>query len=307
VQRVTTAAQLAAALKGAGPGRGRARAVVMTMGALHAGHLALVRAARERVGEHGQVLATIFVNPLQFGPGEDLAAYPRPLADDLCQLEAAGCDVAFTPTARVMYRDGEPQVRVDPGPLADILEGAIRPDHFAGVLTVVLKLLHLTKPDVALFGEKDYQQLTLIRRMVLDLDVDVRIDGIATVREPDGLALSSRNRHLDPQQRQTALVLSRALAAGSAAGPGGPAAVLSAARAEFEREAVTPDYVEVRSVDLLAAPASGPARLLLAARIGTTRLIDNAIVQLSPPRPDHNEVIRAPAPADVEDPPRDGD
>jgi pantoate--beta-alanine ligase len=282
MQRATTAAELAEVMVGAGPGSPRDRAVVMTMGALHEGHLALVRAARERAGEQGQVLATIFVNPLQFGVEEDLAAYPRTLADDLRKLEAAGCDVAFNPTAQVMYPDGEPQVRVDPGPLADDLEGAVRPGHFAGVLTVVLKLLHLTRPDVAIFGEKDYQQLTLIRRMVVDLDLAVRIDGVATVREADGLALSSRNRYLDTEQRQAALVLSRALAAGAAAGPGGPGAVLSAARAEFDREAVTPDYVEVRSVELLAPPASGPARLLLAARIGTTRLIDNAVVHLSP-------------------------
>jgi pantoate--beta-alanine ligase len=282
VRRATTAAELADALVGAGPGSPRARAVVMTMGALHEGHLALVRAAQELAGEQGQVLATIFVNPLQFGPGEDLAAYPRTLAGDLRQLEAAGCDVAFTPTARVMYPDGEPQVRVDPGPLADVLEGAVRVGHFAGVLTVVLKLLHLTRPDVALFGEKDYQQLTLIRRMVVDLDLAVRIHGVATVRERDGLALSSRNRHLDPEQRQTALVLSQALSAGATAGPSGPAAVVAAARAEFDRAAVTPDYVEVRSVDLLAPPASGPARLLLAARIGRTRLIDNAVVHLTP-------------------------
>ena len=281
MRRVTTAAELAEALVGAGPGSPRARAVVMTMGALHEGHLALVRAARVSAGERGQVLATIFVNPLQFGPGEDLAAYPRALADDLRQLGAAGCDVAFTPTAQVMYPDGEPQVRVDPGPLADALEGAVRPGHFAGMLTVVLKLLHLTRPDVAHFGEKDYQQLTLIRRMVVDLDLAVRIVGVATVREPDGLALSSRNRYLDPEQRHTALVLSRALDAGAAAGPSGPAAVVAAARAQFDKEAVTPDYVEVRSVDLLGPPASGPARLLLAARIGTTRLIDNAVVHLS--------------------------
>jgi pantoate--beta-alanine ligase len=282
MRRATTHPELVEALVGAGQGFPRTRAVVMTMGALHEGHLALVGAAREQAGEHGQVVATIFVNPLQFGPGEDLAAYPRTLADDLHRLEGAGCDVVFTPTARVMYPDGEPQVRVDPGDLGDVLEGAVRPGHFAGVLTVVLKLLHLTRPDVAVFGEKDYQQLTLIRRMARDLDLPVRIDGVATVREPDGLALSSRNRYLDPEQRRAALVLRRALSAGLAAGSGGPAAVESAARAEFDRAAIRADYVEVRSVDLLARPASGPARLLLAARIGPTRLIDNAAVHLSP-------------------------
>jgi pantoate--beta-alanine ligase len=285
MRRATTATELGQALVGAGQGTSLTRAVVMTMGALHEGHLALVHAAREQAGERGQVVATIFVNPLQFGPGEDLGAYPRTLDEDLRLLEGAGCDIVFTPTAPVMYPEGEPQVRVDPGDLAETLEGAVRPGHFAGVLTVVLKLLHLTRPDVAVFGEKDYQQLTLIRRMALDLDLPVRIEGVATVREPDGLALSSRNRYLDPEQRQTALVLRRALSAGVAAGSGGPGAVVSAARAEFDRVAVTPDYVEVRSVDLLAPPPSGPARLLLAARIGPTRLIDNAAVHMPPPRP----------------------
>jgi pantoate--beta-alanine ligase len=282
MRRATTPAQLAQALDGAGQGSPRTRAVVMTMGALHEGHLALVGTARDQAGKDGQVVATIFVNPLQFGPGEDLEAYPRTLADDLRQLEEAGCDVVFTPTAQVMYPEGEPQVRVDPGELGDVLEGAVRPGHFAGVLTVVLKLLHLTRPDVAVFGEKDYQQLTLIRRMALDLNLPVRIEGVPTVREPDGLALSSRNRYLDPEQRQMALVLRRALSAGVAAGSNGPAAVESAARAAFDRAAIRPDYVEVRSVDLLAPPASGPARLLLAARIGPTRLIDNAAVDVSP-------------------------
>jgi pantoate--beta-alanine ligase len=285
VRQATTAAELVESLAGAGPGTGRGRAVVMTMGALHDGHLALVRAARAQAGEHGQVVATIFVNPLQFGRGEDLAAYPRPLADDLRLLEEAGCDVVFTPTGQVMYPGGEPQVRVDPGPLGDILEGAVRPGHFAGVLTVVLKLLHLTRPDVAVFGEKDYQQLTLVKRMVVDLDLPVSIEGVPTVREPDGLALSSRNRYLDPRQRQLAVVLSSALSAGAAAGPDGADAVVSAARAEFDRAAITPDYVEVRSVDLLATPATGLARLVLAARIGPARLIDNAAVHLSPSRP----------------------
>jgi pantoate--beta-alanine ligase len=282
MRRAVTVAELTGALAGSGPGTPTPRAVVMTLGALHAGHEALLHAAREQVGSEGQVVATIFVNPLQFGAGEDLDAYPRTLADDLARLEEAGSDVVFTPTAEVMYPDGEPQVRVVPGPLADELEGEVRPGHFSGVLTVVLKLLNLTRPDIAVFGEKDYQQLTLIRRMVLDLDLPVRIQAVETVREPDGLALSSRNRYLDADQRRLALVLSRALAAGAAAAGDGPEAVRVAAITLFDQAGIAPDYVELRSVDLLSRPTAGSARLLLAARIGSTRLIDNAAVQLPP-------------------------
>src|SRR4051794_39622561 len=166
-------------------------AVVMTMGALHEGHAALLRAAR---AEANHVVATIFVNPLQFGPNEDLDKYPRTLAADLEVCRDAGVDVVFAPAPDEVYPDGPPHVRVSGGPLAEILEGASRPGHFDGMLTVVLKLLHLTRPDVAFFGQKDYQQLTLIRGMVRDLDLSVEIVGVPTVREPDGLALSSRNR-----------------------------------------------------------------------------------------------------------------
>jgi pantoate--beta-alanine ligase len=174
-------------------------------------------------------------------------------------------------------------VRVLPGPLGDILEGAHRPGHFDGVLTVVLKLLNLTRPDASYFGEKDYQQLTLIRRMVHDLDVPVEIVGVPTVRESDGLALSSRNRYLDPTQRRAALALSRALRAGVTAAEAGLSAdkVLAAARAEFTGEAmVAPDYCELTDVSLGPAPRVGPARLLVAARVGGTRLIDNAPLDL---------------------------
>lgn len=250
-------------------------AVVMTMGALHDGHAALLREARKNADS---VIATIFVNPLQFGPTEDFTRYPRTLDADLAVCEAEGVDVVFTPTPDVIYPHGEPSVRIDPGPLGDDLEGAVRPGHFSGVLTVVHKLLRLTYPDVALYGEKDYQQLTLIKAMAADLDMGVEIMGVPTVREPDGLALSSRNCYLSEQDRELAKVLSAALRAGAAAGADGPEAVLSVARAELR--SVRPDYLELRAPDLGPAPRSGEARLLVAARIGTPRLIDNASVHL---------------------------
>ncbi|WP_344136809.1 pantoate--beta-alanine ligase, partial [Luedemannella flava] len=193
-------------------------AVVMTMGALHEGHAALLRAAR---AEADHVIATIFVNPLQFGPAEDLDKYPRTLDADLDLCRAAGVDVVFTPGPAEIYPDGPPATRVTGGELATLLEGASRPGHFDGVLTVVLKLLHLTRPDVALFGQKDYQQLALIRQMVRDLDLPVEIVGVPTVREGDGLALSSRNRYLSADQRVAALALSAALRAGVAAADAG--------------------------------------------------------------------------------------
>src|SRR3712207_1120260 len=180
----------------------------MAMGALHDGHPALLDAARRR---RDHVLATIFVNPLQFGPSEDFDRYPRTFEADLDMCRAAGVEVVFAPTRDEMYPGGEPAVRVNPGPLGEVLEGASRPGFFHGVLTVVLKLFHLTTPHVAYFGEKDYQQLTLVRAMVRDLDVGVDIVGVPTVREPDGLALSSRNRYLGPAERTAALALSRAL------------------------------------------------------------------------------------------------
>ncbi|MFD0787816.1 pantoate--beta-alanine ligase, partial [Micromonospora azadirachtae] len=185
--------------------------VVMTMGALHEGHETLLRVAREQA-DH--VLVTIFVNPLQFGPNEDFDRYPRTLDADLEVCRRAGADVVFAPSREEIYPGGEPRVRVDPGSLGAELEGQSRPGFFHGVLTVVLKLFQLTRPDLAFFGEKDYQQLTLIRRMVRDLDVPVRVLGVPTVREPDGLALSSRNRYLSEPERAAALSLSGALRAG---------------------------------------------------------------------------------------------
>ncbi|MFJ6499548.1 pantoate--beta-alanine ligase [Streptomyces virginiae] len=190
------------------------RAVVMTMGALHEGHATLIRTARELAGPEGQVVVTVFVNPLQFGAGEDLDRYPRTLEADLVIAEEAGADAVFAPAVDEVYPGGDPQVRITAGPMGERLEGATRPGHFDGMLTVVAKLLHLTRPDLALFGQKDAQQLALIRRMVTDLNFPVEVVGVPTVREEDGLALSSRNRYLSAAERGTALALSRALFAG---------------------------------------------------------------------------------------------
>jgi pantoate--beta-alanine ligase len=251
--------------------------VVMTMGALHEGHVALLRAARAR---SATVLVTVFVNPLQFGPNEDLDRYPRTLDRDLAVAEAEGADLVFTPGTDVMYPSGDPRVRVNPGPLGEVLEGASRPGFFHGVLTVVAKLLHLTRPDLAFFGEKDYQQLTLIRAMCADLDFPVQIVGVPTVREHDGLALSSRNRYLSPAERVAATALSRALRAGAEAAEAG----LDAAAAATAVVAATPDvkldYLVVTDPALGPAPTRGPARMLVAAWVGGTRLIDNAPLEL---------------------------
>ncbi|BCB80327.1 pantoate--beta-alanine ligase [Phytohabitans flavus] len=250
--------------------------VVMTMGALHEGHRALLRAAREQ-SDH--VIATIFVNPLQFGPNEDFDRYPRTLDADLAICAEAGVDLVFAPDRAEMYPSGEPMVRVNPGPLGERLEGASRPGFFHGVLTVVLKLLQVTRPHLAFFGEKDYQQLTLVRRMVRDLDVPVRIVGVPTVREPDGLALSSRNRYLAPAERQAAQTLSAALRAGVEAAAQGRDAE-AVARATFDSDTAKLDYLLLTDPDLGPAPAEGPGRLLVAAWVGSTRLIDNAAVEV---------------------------
>ncbi|MEU8661362.1 pantoate--beta-alanine ligase [Actinoplanes philippinensis] len=251
-------------------------AVVMTMGALHEGHRQLMRVARER---SAFVLVTIFVNPLQFGPGEDYERYPRTLDDDLAACRAEGVSVVFAPGRDDVYPDGAPSVTMHPGPLGEILEGASRPGHFSGMLTVVEKLLMLTRADVAYFGEKDYQQLALIRRMVRDLELPAEIVGVPTVREEDGLALSSRNRYLSPEERRAALALSRALREGAAHGD--PEAVLAVAQKILSEEpGVRPDYLALTGADLGPAPAEGAARLLVAARVGATRLIDNVPLTL---------------------------
>ncbi|MGW0711130.1 pantoate--beta-alanine ligase [Streptomyces sp. NPDC002643] len=301
------------------------RAVVMTMGALHEGHATLIRTAREIAGDTGEVVVTVFVNPLQFGAGEDLDRYPRTLDADVKLAEQCGADVVFAPSADEVYPGGEPQVRITAGPMGGRLEGASRPGHFDGMLTVVAKLLHLTRPDVALYGQKDAQQLALIRRMVRDLNFGMEIVAVPTVREDDGLALSSRNRYLSAAERRTALALSQALFAGrdrhaaqealrararevpstraraealsaigesraaadahamAKAAPGGPAAVRAAARlvlddAQRMKPPLALDYLAlVDPADFTDIPDdfTGEAVLAVAARVGTTRLIDN--------------------------------
>lgn len=306
-------------------GRGDRRAVVMTMGALHEGHAALIRTAREIAGPGGDVVVTVFVNPLQFGAGEDLDRYPRTLDSDVKIAERAGADAVFAPSVDEVYPGGEPQVRLSAGPMGERLEGAVRPGHFDGMLTVVAKMLHLTRPDTALFGQKDAQQLALIRRMVRDLNFGMEIVGVPTVREEDGLALSSRNRFLAPEERRTALALSQALFAGrdrhaaqealrararevpatraraealsaigesraaadahavAKAAPSGPSGVRAAARLILDEAArlrppLALDYlalVDPSDFTEIQDDFTGEAVLAVAARVGTTRLIDN--------------------------------
>jgi pantoate--beta-alanine ligase len=252
--------------------------LVPTMGALHRGHAQLVREATERAGT---VVVSVFVNPLQFGPGEDLDRYPRTFDADLEVCREHGADVVFAPAVEDVYPGGDPQVTVDPGRLGTVLEGATRPGHYRGVLTVVAKLFGLARPDVAVFGQKDYQQLVLIRRMSEDLCMGVDVVGAETVRDDDGLALSSRNAYLDDARRQDALALSRALLAGAAAGPSGVARVLADAAAVLdEAGGVDVDYLALTAPDLGEPTETGEARLLVAARVGSTRLIDNTAVRL---------------------------
>jgi pantoate--beta-alanine ligase len=257
---------------------GRRVMLVPTMGALHDGHLALVRAAKRVPGS--VVVVSIFVNPLQFGAGEDLDAYPRTLDDDLALLRGEGVEIVFAPTAAAMYPNGL-RTTVQPGPLAAELEGGPRPTHFAGVLTVVCKLLQIVRPDRVYFGEKDYQQLVMIRQMVADLNVDVAVVGVPTVREHDGLAMSSRNRYLDATQRELAVALSAALTAGAHAAAHGTQAALDAARAVLEATpGLVVDYLELRDAELGPLRDNGSGRLLVAARLGSTRLLDNVSIQI---------------------------
>lgn len=281
------------------------RAVVMTMGALHEGHLDLLRRAGALVGAGGTVVVTIFVNPLQFAPGEDLDAYPRDLEGDVEKLRTVAENelqlsqlVVFAPTPEVIYPSGDPQVTINPGPIATVLEGATRPTHFAGVCQVVLNLMHLTRPTWALFGRKDAQQLAIVRAMVRDLSVPLSIEPVDIRRESDGLAMSSRNAYLTPAQRQQALALSQALKAGIAAAENGGdgAAVRQAALAYLANaDGVEIDYVALVGadsfVDLAGAglgldpqkyqPVAGESALLaLAAKVGSTRLIDNTLITL---------------------------
>ncbi|MEQ5819792.1 pantoate--beta-alanine ligase [Halomonas sp. EF61] len=255
--------------------------LVPTMGNLHQGHLALVEAARERCD---LVVASIFVNPLQFGPSEDLDNYPRTLEADLAKLEAAGCDMVFTPTPATMYPDGlDGQTLVRVPEVSEGLCGGARPGHFDGVSTVVSMLFHIVQPDVACFGEKDYQQLAVIRRMVHDMHMPIEIIGVPTVREASGLALSSRNGYLSEAEHATAaelqatlVTLARSLEAGADID-----ATLKEGRARLASHGFAPDYLELRARDLGAVTATTrDAILLVAARLGATRLIDNLTVTL---------------------------
>ncbi|HUS28552.1 MAG TPA: pantoate--beta-alanine ligase [Kofleriaceae bacterium] len=259
---------------------GRRIAVVPTMGALHEGHLTLLRAARERADI---VILTIFVNPTQFGPNEDLSRYPRDEAGDIAKARTCGIDLAFCPDASAMYPAGA-QTFVEVRELQKPLCGASRPGHFAGVATIVTKLFHITNPHLAVFGEKDYQQLAIIRRMVRDLDFGIEIVGVPIVREADGLALSSRNAYLSVEQRQAALSLSKGLAAAEAAFKAGErdaAKLVGTARAQLEAApGVRIDYLELRDADELSEIPRVEKRAVMAvaAFVGTTRLIDNRVL-----------------------------
>ena len=258
-------------------------AVVMTMGALHQGHARLIAAARAAADS---VVVTVFLNPLQFGAGEDLDRYPKTFESDLAICTREGVDLVFAPTPDVVYRDGQPAIRVAAGALGDRLEGEHRPGHFDGVLTVVAKLLHLTAPDLAFFGEKDAQQLALIRGMARDLDFPVEIVAVPTEREEGGLALSSRNTYLSDGDRLAARSLNRALQAGAGAAAAGVAATLAAAAAVLDAEpAIHVDYLTLVDDETWeeAGPGATKARLLVAARVGTTRLIDNVLVTYAEP------------------------
>jgi pantoate--beta-alanine ligase len=255
-------------------------ALVPTMGYLHEGHMSLVDRARELAD---WVAMSIFVNPMQFGPREDLARYPRDLERDLEMARGRGMDLVFAPEVEEMYPLGEPQVSVVPGALAERMEGAIRPGHFRGVLTVVAKLFGIFHPDVAVFGQKDFQQAALIRRMALDLDQGVRVEVAPIVREPDGLAMSSRNVYLSPEERERARALSRGLERSRAlfaAGERDAEALRASLWNAMSVDGVEPGYAEV--VDPLTlepvAQATPGAVLLVAARVGRTRLIDNAVL-----------------------------
>ena len=252
-------------------------ALVPTMGALHAGHMALVDAARRRAN---RVVVSIFVNPKQFGPNEDLARYPRREMQDSRMLAEAGADVLWMPSVEEIYPEGF-ATTVSVSGVSDILEGAHRAGHFDGVATVVAKLFGQVRPDVALFGEKDFQQLAVIRRMATDLDLGIEVVGVPTQRDDDGLALSSRNLYLDPAERQRAVALPRALGIAARTLEKGGAAdeALSQARDMLAQAGFETDYIALVDAETLGDPVPGhPMRLLAAARIGNTRLIDNVAV-----------------------------
>jgi pantoate--beta-alanine ligase len=271
-----------AGLAAARPGLAGRVVLVPTMGALHAGHRALLRAARAAAGPDGSVVVSVFVNPLQFRPGEDLDRYPRTLDDDLAMCAQEGVRAVFAPSVAEMYPGGAPQVTVDPGPAGQVFEGEFRPGFFGGVLTVVLKLFHLIRPDVAVFGAKDAQQLALVRRMVSDTDLGLAIESVPTVRDPDGLATSSRNRYLSAADRAVALALPRALQAGRDRAGKGADAVLAAAQEVLRAEpALGVDYVAVVDPRTFGPAGPGPALIVAAVTAGRTRLIDNMPVLLA--------------------------
>jgi len=247
---------------------------VPTMGALHEGHAELVRRCRAQCPT---VVASVFVNPMQFGPNEDLARYPRDLAADERLLERHGCHALYAPSVKDVYPDTF-STRVDIGPLVTVYEGAVRPGHFVGVATVVLKLFHVVKPDVAFFGRKDAQQLAVIRKLVRDLDLDVAIEAVETVRAPDGLALSSRNAYLSPAEREQGLGISRGLFRARAlfeAGQRDPHRLVEAAR----EKGLAYDYLAAVDPDTFGPPGPrGPLLLVTAARVGRTRLLDNVLL-----------------------------
>ena len=251
---------------------------VPTMGYLHQGHLRLVDRARELAE---RVVVSIFVNPLQFGPHEDLSRYPRDLPRDRNLATERGVDCLFVPGAAAMYPD-EPLVRVVPGAIADTLEGTARPGHFSGVLTVVTKLFHMVEPDVAVFGRKDFQQATLVRRLVKELDFPITLDIVPTVRELDGLALSSRNTYLNPDERRSALALPRALRALEQAWRGGEAEPIRLQRVGLEAmhgPGVIPEYCALIDENLQPVPrVTARTVAVVAARIGKTRLLDNVVL-----------------------------
>ena len=261
---------------------GKSIALVPTLGALHRGHLEHVARARELADV---VVVSIFVNPLQFGATEDLAKYPRDLEGDLAQLEQLGVEFVFAPTVEQMYPDGGTQVKVTGGQVATLFEGRSRPGHFDGVLTVVAKLLQIVQPDLVTFGQKDAQQLFLVKRMVKDLNIPVAVEVIETVREEDGLALSSRNRYLGPNERRAARTLSRALEAAQSAGDRGIDSVLAAAQSVLmDEKLVTLDYLKVvdpKTFLPVDDGYKGPARVLIAAQVGPARLIDNDSLYLN--------------------------
>jgi pantoate--beta-alanine ligase len=263
--------------------RGKSIALVPTMGALHAGHLALVEAARRRAD---RVIVSIFVNPTQFAPNEDFRKYPRTFASDRAKLAAAGVDLIWSPTAPAMYPAGFSTKIVPEGPALVGLEDAFRPHFFGGVCTVVAKLLIQCQPDIAVFGQKDYQQLKVVTRLARDLDLSARIIGVPTKRDKDGLALSSRNAYLSVDERAMAPTLYRALkaCATTIARRGDIGTAIAQARMEITQAGFSIDYVEARNAETLAPVATrhdGPFRILAAARLGRTRLIDNVAVSSS--------------------------